>query len=230
MRFVVACLLGCLLGAALALTVVYYNPLTMRAGAAEDASEWRLDFSVPDGDLLAFTHGGLDGLPEIPHGLVSLWEEAVATSAILTTTLSGDAGPVALGTRISVPSQRTNLLVDGVIIDDYWLISVPGRGSLFAHVENNVWPLIRENVIPVSWLRQPWGGSRIYRPTLGPGAAKRGRVFGVSGEFAGADGRASELHRLDGYSADAGIEALGIELRLDVPRPDLADALSLDAP
>lgn len=227
MKYVIACLFGCLVGASVALAVVYFDPLTMSSGESEAADRWVLDFSLPDHDTLAFTHGGRKGLPRIPQGSTSLWEETVASSAMLTTALNGAEGPVALGTRISVPSEDTDLLLNGVIVDDFWLISVPGRGSLFAHVRNNVWPLIKENLIPVTYLGQPWSGASVYRPTLGPGSAKHGAVYGISGAFAGLKGSVSELHRLNAYSREAGIEELDVELRLDVSDPDGPDALSV---
>jgi hypothetical protein len=226
MKYLVACLFGLLVGASMALAVVYFDPLTMGSGGSEAAARWVLDFSLPDHDTLAFTHGGRAGLPKLHQGSTSLWEGTIASSTILTTALNGEEGPVALGTRISVPSESTDLLLNGVIVDDFWLISAPGRGSLFAHVQNNIWPLIKENTIPVTYLRQPWSGASVYRPTLGPGSGKRGAVYGINGVFADVKGSISELYRLNAYSREAGIEELDVELSLDVADPDRPDALS----
>jgi hypothetical protein len=226
MKYLIACLFGCLAGASMALAIIYFDPLTMSAGESQAAARWVLEFSLPEQHTLAFTHGGRNGLPQMSPGSSSLWEETVASSAILTTALNGDDGPVALGTRVSVPSEITDLLLNGVIVDDFWLITEPGRGSLFAHAQNNIWPLIKENVIPVAYLGRPWSGASLYRPTVGPGSTRHGAVYGISGVFAGVEGSISELYHLNAYSREAGIERLDVELRLDVADPGRPDALS----
>jgi hypothetical protein len=130
-------------------------------------------------------------------------------------------GPVsALATRLTVPSQSTDLLLRGALLDDYWLVTVPGQGSLFVHDVNNLWPALRENVVPVSLLDRAWRGPAEYRTTLGPRTARGpGFVLGASGRFAGVDGDAGERYRLNRYSRAHGAEDLVGELDLDLSAP-----------
>jgi hypothetical protein len=248
MRYFASAFAGILVGVVLAAVVVYYNPLTMRAARSVE-NAWTLRYSVPDRDLIALTHYERLPLPLKPAGVDSLWEQAIRSAVLSVVSLHETAGkapngaaandvsggdaaaldvPVAaVATRLTVPSEATDLLLRGALLDDYWLVTVPGEGSLFVHDLNNLWPALRENVVPVSLLGLAWHGPAEYRTTLGPrGPRGPGFVLGASGRFAGVSGDAGERYLLNRYSRGHGAEDLAGEIALDLsaPPPDAAAA------
>lgn len=220
-------ILGLLVGAGLGLTALYFNPTIDTPPEPPSTSQRVLSYAFPGRDALALTHGGYLGLPSIPRSITPLWEESIKNSVLLTAGLKDPQGEtVALGTQIGVPSSKTELLSTGVIVDEYWLISVPGSGSFFVHVENNFWPFIKDAIVGVEYLGRPWPGTAVYHPTHGPGSTKGGIVYGGSGEFMRLEGGASETYYLNHFSEIGGIESLSVELRLDLVGTGLSLALS----
>jgi hypothetical protein len=207
-KYLLTGLLGAVLGAIGAGAVLYFNPLTAAEPNVSDAGAWSLDYSFPDGSVLALTHSGRLSLPATPAEVPALWEttiEDVALSVVALTDSAGDIGAVA--SRISVPSAETDLLLRGVIVSELWLASVPGQGTFAITGDNNLWPLVKDTYLPVSLLRREWRGPAEYAITVGPlrGAAQ---VRGVSGVFAGRNGSAEETYSMQAFSAEHGIEAM----------------------
>jgi len=94
-------------------------------------------------------------LPVVPADVPLLWEKGIKGSLLTALPLRDAAGRLAaFGTRITVPSAATELLLAGVLVDEFWLISVPGQGSLFMHAVNNEWPLLRDTLVRVDLLRR----------------------------------------------------------------------------
>jgi hypothetical protein len=164
---------------------------------------------------VALSHAEQLGLPSIPDDVPLLWESGIAGTMLGVVNLGADAGAArAIASRISVPSMRTNLLLEGVLVDDYWLVTMPGQGSLFVETEGNYWPLLKDTIIPVGFLKRPWAGTAEYRPTRGPGPGRSGELVGATGRFAGRTGGASESLVLERYSAEGGFESLRGELSI----------------
>jgi hypothetical protein len=109
------------------------------------------------------------------------------------------------------------------MVDDYWLLTAPGEGSLFVLGDSNVWPVVRDNVLPVSLLDRPWAGPRSYRSTNGPGVRGTALAVGATGRFAGSEGSAIERLHLNGYSRAAGVESFAGELLLRLVEPAAAE-------
>lgn len=208
MRYVVVTLLGILLGAACAAAGLYYNPFT-EVRELPPKESWTLSYDFPGGSTLALTHAGQLGLPRIPTDVEALWEAAVTDIVLNVLVLEDEHGaPHAMASRISVPSQETDLLLRGFIISEHWLITVPGQGTLFVDGENNLWPFLKEAVIPVRYLGQEWRAPARYPVTIGPTGGRTAEVVGVSGAFAGVSGSALESYELRQLNAAFGIEAL----------------------
>jgi hypothetical protein len=228
MRYVIVTLLGVLLGAACAATVLYYNPLTeVRESPAKES--WTLSYDFPGGSTLALTHAGQLGLPHIPTDVEALWEAAIADVVLNVLVLEDENGaPHAMASRISVPSQETDFLFRGFLVSEHWLVTVPGQGTLFVDGENNLWPLLKGALIPVRYLWQEWRGPVRYPVTIGPTGARTAEVVGISGAFAGVRGSALESYELRRFNAAFGIEALRGTLAVALEEPAVADPVAAE--
>ncbi len=212
MRHVLAGIAGLLLGAAAAAGIVYVNPITANRGAPA-AGDWQLSYSFPEPGVLVHTHGGRLPLERRPADVPELWEETIRSGAVTSMRLAdGRDGGSVWATRISVPSTRTNLVFNGVVVGDYWLISKPGTGSLFMAANTNLWPALKDTYLRVDVLGRPWRGPAAYSPTLR--AEGLPAVYGATGRFAGVEGRGIERFEVGAYGAD-GLETLSGRLLLE---------------
>ncbi|HEY8520356.1 MAG TPA: hypothetical protein VIN61_09760 [Gammaproteobacteria bacterium] len=213
----IVCLLGLALGAAAGVGVLYLNPLTEPRPPTFAEADRTFSYRFPESDALLFTHEGDGRLPVLPRGAEKLWENTITGAALLAVALHDEGGKAAVATRLSRPSPRTDFLLEGALLSDDWLITVPGEGSLFVRAENNLWPVVKDGVVPVWYLKRPWRGPTEYRPTEGPHPAGVAVVRGASGRFAGIEGTAVERYELERFGA-SGPEALTGELRLRLPQ------------
>lgn len=222
MKYAIAAVLGLLIGAVAAGAALYYNPLTDKGASAPDAG-WTFDYGYPDDGFLLATHRGLKGVPLAPEGVARTWENTIDASLLNVLALRGRAdAPPALATRLAAPSRRTDLLRNGAIVSDFWLVTVPGQGSFFVHSEDNLWPFLKQTWLPVL-LGRPWRGPASYAPTVGP-AGRRAAVYGATGRFAAARGTAAETYRVEDFGAQ-GLQRLSGALHVDLDtQPALADA------
>lgn len=220
MRHALILLAGLVVGALAGAAVVYYNPLTANRSPPPVTADWQLDYALPEPGLLMHTHGGDLPLARRPADVPELWEETIRSSLVTTLELvDGRDGGAAWATRISVPSTKTNLVLNGVVIDDYWLISAPDAGSLFVATNTNLWPALKDTYLRVDVLGRPWQGPTAYSPTLR--SADSPVVFGATGRFAEATGRGIETFEITSYDAEGGLEGLTGRLSLvfDEPKP-----------
>jgi len=196
MRYLVVATLGLLIGAAFACVVIYYNPLIAKAASAQpDVADRALHYSLPS-EVLGFELGEQVVPPGTPKHDGLLWEETIERTAMLSLVLD-DAHdkPTAIASRMLAVSPRTDFVLSGVRVNDYWLLTIPGEGTLFLRAEANVWPFIKET-LPVWYLGRPWKGPAEYSPTAGPGEHGEALVVGATGRFAGLEGTAIEKYRL----------------------------------
>jgi hypothetical protein len=192
---------------------------------------WALSYDFPGGSTLALTHAGQLGLPHIPPDVEALWEAAITDVVLNVLVLEDENGaPRALASRISVPSQDTDFLLRGFLVSEHWLVTVPGEGTLFVDGENNLWPFLKEAVIPVRYLWQEWQGPARYPVTIGPTGGRTAEVVGVSGAFAGVGGSALESYELRRFNAVFGIEALRGTLAVALEAPAGAEAIAAELP
>ena len=199
MKYVVSLLIGLLLGVAVGAALVYFNPLTETQSAPLPNPGITLEYGLTGPDAWLSTHDNRFPVPLVPKDVALLFEDGIRGSWLAAYGLSDDAKPGPLpASRISVPSPDSELLRSGLLVEDYWLISVPGTGSLFVHAVNNQWPLVRDTLVSVDWLGRDFVGPAKYHPTRGP-AESAAEVVGLTGSWRGAKGRAREHVSLDRY-------------------------------
>ncbi len=216
MKYLFVALLGLLIGVGLAGTALYYNPFTVHAGAVPVTGDRVLRYSLPDQVLTAAV--GEDAmLAGRSNGVDGLWEETIDRTAVLGLVLTDESGqPAAIASRLMAASPSTDLLLTGVVLSDYWLVTLPGQGTLFVRSDSNVWPFLKETLLPVWLLDRPWRGPAEYRPTVGPNAGTAS-VLGVSGVFEGKSGSAVERYDVTAFgSAQSSAAAVG-ELFVHLP-------------
>lgn len=220
MKYLLTATVGLAAGAVLACAALYFNPLTAAQSPEPGAEDRRLQYEYPSQSSL-LTHGGRLRLPVAPAGVERLWENTIRRSLLHVVELTDADGPAAVATRISLPSRQTDLLRRGMIIRDRWLVTVPGEGSFMLEADTNLWPLLRDHVVPVWYLGRAWAGPASYQPTVGPGRRDAARADGLTGRFEGTEGSAVERFRLESFSRHAGPEKLVGELHLRWIEPPL---------
>jgi hypothetical protein len=222
MKYLVVAVLGFLVGALLAGTALYYNPFTVHAGAAPAAGDRMLKYSLPD-QVLSVAVGEDAILAGRSSGVDGLWEETIDRTAVMGLVLADESGqPAAIASRLMAPSPSTDLLLTGVVLTDYWLVTLPGKGTLFVHSDSNVWPFLKETFLPVWLFDRPWRGPAEYRPTVGPNAGSTASVLGVTGVFEGKSGSAVERYDVTAFGpAEHSAAAIG-ELFLHLPDQQVA--------
>lgn len=196
MRYLAVAVLGLLLGAAAGGAAIYYNPLIgTKAPAQPDPADRAFHYSLPS-EVLGFALGEQVVPPGTPKRDDLLWEETIDRTAMLSLVLD-DAHdkPAAIASRMLAVSPRTDFVLSGVRVNDYWLLTIPGEGTLFLRADENIWPFLKET-LPVWYLGRPWKGPAEYSPTSGPGEHGEAVVIGATGRFAGLEGTAIEKYRL----------------------------------
>lgn len=214
MKYLIVGLCGLLLGATAACAVLYFNPLTARQVASPQREGRVLHYALP-GDALRFTAGDRLMLPVAARGEDSFWEETIDRSALLEVVLRDDTGmPAAVATRLMAASTATDLLLKGALVSDYWLLTVPGEGTLFVRTDTNLWPFLKNTLVPVWYFGRPWKGPTEVEPTMGPGPDGTGVTLGGTGRFASADGTAVESYTLTAFDRASSQVAASGELDL----------------
>jgi hypothetical protein len=213
MKYLAIALLGLLLGAAAAGVILYFNPFTAERAPVTDHYDGAWHYGLPQ-DALTFVRGEGTYLPDELALTGEFWEKSIRRSALLGLSLRDAQGnPSALASRLLAGSSETDLLLRGLLVADHWLITVPGEGSIFVRAQSNVWPLLKDTVIPIRYLGRPWKGPIELEPTAGPSSTRAGAALGATGSFASLRGEAADKFRLTGiapFAADA-------EIALDLP-------------
>lgn len=217
MRYLFVAIIGLLLGAAGAGAVLYYNPLADKAAPMPSATDRVLHYSLPD-QVLQFSLGEDAKLFGQDAGDNSLWEETIDRAAVLGLVLNdGSNQPVALASRLLTTSPDTNLLLRGVLVSDDWLVTIPGEGTFYVHADSNAWPFVKEKLVPVWYLDQPWSGPAEYWPTVGPSAGDTANVVGLTGSFSGSEGSAVEHYEVTALDPARNVALAKGELYLRLP-------------
>ena len=224
MKYLMVALVGLLLGAAAAGAVLYYNPLSVTGTGESSPTDRVLHYSLPD-DVLAFSFGNDARYFGRDPGDDGLWEETIDRTAVLGLVLNDDDNqPAAIASRLMAVSPDSNLLARGVVISDYWLVTMPGRGTLFVRADTNAWRFLKEALVPVWFLDRPWEGPSEYWPTVGPGADDNGVVVGLSGEFRGSEGSVVERYELTSLDRqrESALAEGELRLHLNLSGPQVA--------
>ena len=222
MKYLFVAIVGLVLGAALAGVVLYVNPLAEKSAPMPNATDRVLHYSLPD-HVLEFAVGEDARLFGQETGVDSLWEETIDRTAVLGLVLNDDSNqPAALASRLLSTSPDSDLLLHGVLVSDLWLVTIPGEGTLFVNADSNAWPFLKETLVPVWYLEQPWSGPAEYWPTVGPGADDSAEVVGVTGSFRGSEGSAVERYEVTTLDRARDVALAKAELHLNLPGPQVA--------
>jgi hypothetical protein len=217
MRYLFVAIIGLMLGAAAAGVVLYYNPLADKSAPMPGTTDRVLHYSLPD-QVLQFSLGEDAKLVGQDAGDNSLWEETIDRAAVLGLVLNdGSNQPAALASRLLSTSPETNLLLRGVLVSDDWLVTIPNEGTFYVHADSNAWPFLKEKLVPVWYLNQPWSGPAEYWPTVGPGADDSAKVVGLTGSFRSSEGSAVEHYEVTALDPERRAALAKGELYLRLP-------------
>lgn len=222
MKYLFITIFGALFGTAGAGVVLYVNPLADKSAPLPNPTDRVLRYSLPD-HVLDFAIGEDARVFGHDLGDDSLWEETIDRSAVLGLVLNDASGqPVALASRLMTTSADTDLLLRGLLVKDHWLVTFPGEGTLFVHVDSNAWPFLKETLVPVWLLERPWSGPEEYWPTVGPRADSSGDVVGSGGAFLGSEGSAVERYELKVFDPVRKLALAEGQIHLNVPGRQVA--------
>lgn len=221
MKYLFVVIVGLLLGAAAAGAVLYVNPLSQKSAAEPNATDRVLHYSLPD-QVLEFAVGEDARLFGQKPGEDGLWEETIARTAVLGLVMNDDENrPAAIASRLMSTSADTDLLLRGVLVDDHWLVTIPGEGTVFVRAESNAWPFLKDMLVPVWYLDRPWQGPADYWPTVGPGD-ESGIALGISGTLRGSEGSVVERYEISTLDPQRDMAIAKAELHLSLPGPRVA--------
>jgi hypothetical protein len=222
MKHLIVAIVGLVLGAAAASVLLYYNPLAEKAAPQPSVTDRVFHYSLPD-QVLEFAIGEDARLFGQDTGQDSLWEETIDRTAVLGLVLNDAANqPAAVASRLVATSADTNLLLRGVLLNDHWLVTVAGEGTLFVRADSNAWPFLKNTLVPVWYLDRPWNGPAEYWPTVGPGADASGVALGITGAFRGAAGSVIEHYEISALDPKRELALAKGELHLNLPGPQVA--------
>ena len=222
MKYLIVLLVGLAVGAASALGLLFYNPLTSQMAlsplSVSDRQQITLRYSAVAEDSIVLTNNGESRVQPNPVKVLQLWEAPISKTDTLVTVLrDGRNETVGIGVKYSSRSERTRLLNGKALIDSTWYIYMPGQGSMLIEQSENHWAFLREIIIPAHWNSgNKWRGNWHGTITDGPGALGTGRVYGGSGRFSGLDSEAIETHTAKAYSTDVGPVAMEGQLTIDL--------------
>ena len=235
-KHVIALLLGILLGAIAALSLLFYNPLArqnpLSPVSVSDQELLNLEYSAVPTDAIVYTNDGESRVHPYPAKIQQLWEAPIRNTEIFVTVLSDSrSNPVGIGIKYMSESERTRLINGEALIDSAWHIYLPERGSLFVEQTENYWNFLRQIVVPAYWSAgDNWRGSWIGNTTVGPGSLGTALVSGGNGDFADLKSEAVESLSARAYSLSEGPVAIDGRLTIEVTGPPQVHAAEATAP
>lgn len=221
-RYVGGLLLGILLGAIVAATLLYFNPLAARNPlsplSVSNNEILSLGYSAVPSDSIVYTNNGESRVQPYPKKVRELWEAPIRHSEVLVTVVKNSRNiPAGIGIKFSSDSERTRLINGEALVDSAWHIHLVERGSLFVEQTENYWNFLRKIVVPAYWSSaNHWKGIWNGNMTVGPGALGTAAVSGGTGEFAGLESEAVETVHASAYSVSQGPVAIEGRLTIDV--------------
>jgi hypothetical protein len=224
MKYLMSLLIGLIVGVALMLAALYYNPFANRSSlsplSVSDGMLVSLNYSMVPSETLLFSNDGESLRQPYPAKVQQLWEPAIRKTWLSVVELTSARGDVAgVGVKFSSDSEHTRPLNAEALVDSAWHVYLPGRGTLFIDETENYWSLLRDVVIPARWnSADSWRGIWHGNTTSGPGPLGTGFVTGQSGEFAGGKSEVVESINATAYSAINGPVGMSGNLLIVTPR------------
>lgn len=234
MKYVLSLLAGLLVGAASFVLLLYKNPF---AGTADlsplhvsDVRLVDLSFSPVAGEALAVVNEGNGSVEPSPDGVAELWEPSIRRTRVLVAALAETGGDFAgIGIKFSSDSESTRLLNAEAMVDSAWHIWLPDGGSLFIDQTENLWPYLRDVVVPARLSSaDSWRGTWYGITTAGPGALGTARLTGGSGRYEGIRSEASESLSARAWSVSKGPVAMTGNLLLSLGGGDTGEGDTAD--
>jgi hypothetical protein len=225
MKYLISLFLGLLVGAALFVLGLYFNPFLGQVSvsplAVTDSRVVDLSYSAVPADGLLYTDHGESIITPHPERVTELWEPAVVDTSVFVTLLQGSRGGFAgLGIKYLSASEDTALIRGEAIANSVWHIYLPGQGTFLIDQTENFWSYLRDVVIPARWSSgDNWRGMFHGVMTNGPGSLGTGRVTGGSGLFSGLSSESVEAITARGYSAVSGPVSVDGSLAISMPQP-----------
>jgi hypothetical protein len=233
MKYVVALVLGLIIGAAIFAVGVVYNPFTgdrvLSPLSVTDAQVIVLKFSPVPAESVVYTNNGESVPSPYPEKVPQLWEAPIRkTSAMATIMRDARNQPAGIGIKISSLSESTDLLRGEATVDSIWYVYAPQHGSMFIQQTENFLPFIQDVAFP-AWrsTANSWRGTWTGNMTSGPGALGMAAVSGGSGRVRGLDLDGVETLSVRAFSSDKGFVAADGQLLIELPKP-LADTEEVD--
>jgi len=225
MKYVIALLLGMLIGGAIFAAGVLYSPFTGEGAlsplSVSEAEVIALNFSAVPAENIVYTNNGESMQSPNPEKVPQLWEAPIRkTSAMATVMRDARNQPAGIGVKISSRSESTDLLRGKAIMDSVWYVYTPQHGSMFIQQSENFLPFIREVAFP-AWKSSAnsWRGTWMGDITAGPGALGTAAVSGGYGRVAGLELDGVESLSVRAFSADTGFISAEGRLLIEMPRP-----------
>jgi len=224
MKYVVSLLLGLVVGAALFVAGLLYNPFIATRGlsplSVTNAETITLSFANVPAESIAYTNDGESLHNPHPEKVLQLWEAPIRSTSAMATVMRDARSRVAgIGVKFSSDSESTRLLKGEAIVDSVWYVYLPEHGSLFIEQTENYFPLVREVAFP-AWRSSAssWRGTWLGDLTVGPGALGTAAVTGGSGRVKGLRMEGVESMSVRAFSADVGL--VSSEGRLIIAMPE----------
>jgi hypothetical protein len=229
MKYAVSFLLGLLVGGALFVAGLLYNPFIADRGlsplSVSNAEVITLRFANVPAESIAYTNDGESLHDPHPEKVLQLWEAPIRSTTAMATVMRDARNQVAgIGVKFASDSESTRLLTGRAIVDSVWYIYLPEHGSLFIEQTENYFPFVREVAFP-AWRSSAnsWRGSWLGDLTVGPGALGTAAVTGGSGRVKGLRMEGVESISVRAFSADTGL--VSSEGRILVELPEILDGI-----
>jgi len=228
MKYVVSLLVGMVIGVAVFVLALYYNPFQGQPAvsplAVTDQRVMDMSFSAVPDDALLYTDNGDSKVEPHPDRVTELWEPAVADTRLTVTMLEDARGQVAgLGIKFFTASEATSVIKGEALANSIWHIYLPGQGTFMIDQTENYWSYIRDVVIPAKWSSgDNWRGTYVGILTSGPGSLGTARVTGGNGLFADMSSESVEYVSAKAYSAVTGPVSMTGSLTIALPQPTMA--------
>ncbi len=223
MKYAISLVVGMVIGVALFVLGLYYNPFVGNPSvsplAMSDLDLVDLSYSLVASDSIVFTNDGESHVEPHPAKVLQLWEPTIKQTRGFVTVLNDSRGmPAGLGVKFSSDSEETALVDGEVLVNSVWHIYLPEYGTFFVDQTENFWPYLHDIVIPARLSSgDNWRGSWYGIMSAGPGALGTARVTANTGPYSGAEAEAVESITARAYSANTGPVGMSGSLTIALP-------------